>query len=104
MKSVSQNLTRLTHQIISRRISTLLQPGDVLALVEDQTHKIVAKALDQALQDELSEALGREPHERGEERRYRNGYKDVRVLGQTGWLQLKKPVLRVATPPSKLLA
>jgi hypothetical protein len=63
MKSVSQNLSRVTHQIIAKRIEGLLQPGDVLALIEDQTHKILAKALNQALEDELSEALEREPHE-----------------------------------------
>jgi transposase-like protein len=104
MKSVSQNLSRVTHQIIAKRIEGLLQPGDVLALIEDQTHKILAKALNQALEDELSAALGREPHERGTDGRLRNGAKAVSVPGFFGRLWLRKPVLRSATPPSPLLA
>lgn len=104
MKSVSQNLSRVTHQIIAKRIEGLLQPGDVLALIEDQTHKILAKALNTALEDELSAALGREPHERGTDGRLRNGSKAVSVPGFFGRLWLRKPVLRTATPSSPLLA
>lgn len=104
MKSVSQNLTRLTHKIVARRVEDTLQPGNILALIEDQTNKIVSKAINDAFQQELSEALGRDFHERGEDPQYRNGYKKVRVLGQRGWLSLRKPVLRGVTPPSSLLA
>ena len=104
MKSVSQNLSRVTHKIITKRVEGLLQPGDVLALIEDQTHKILAKALNQSLEDELSEALGREPHERGTDGRLRNGAKAVSVPAFLGRLWLRKPVLRSATPSSPLLA
>jgi putative transposase len=103
MKSVSQNLSRVTHQIIAKRIENLLQPGDVLALIEDQTHKILAKALNTALEDELSTALGREPHQHGADGRLRNGAKMVSVPGFFGRLWLRKPVLRSATPESPLL-
>jgi transposase-like protein len=104
MKSVSQNLSRVTHQIIAKRIEGLLQPGDVMALIEDQTHKILAKALNQALEEELSAALGREPHERASDGRLRNGTRAVSVPGFFGRLWLRKPVLRTATPESPLLA
>jgi len=103
MKSVSQNLSRLTRQIVARRVESVLQPGEVLAAIEDCTHKIVANALDQALQDELSGQLGRAPYERASQPQYRNGFKLSRVLGITGWLTLHRPVLRGATPPSALL-
>jgi len=75
-----------------------------MALIEDQTHKIMAKALNGALEDELSEALGREPHERCTDGRLRNGSKAVSVPGFFGRLWLRKPVLRTATPASPLLA
>jgi transposase-like protein len=93
----------MTHQLVARRVEAVLQPGDVLALIEDQTHKLIAEALNERFERELADDLGREPHERGAEGRYRNGSKPVSIPSRFGWLSLRRPVLRGATPPSPLL-
>jgi transposase-like protein len=67
-----------------------------MAILEDQTHKILARTLNQVLENELSEALGREPFERGSGGRYRNGSKPLSLPGFFGRLSLRKPVLRGA--------
>jgi hypothetical protein len=39
----------MTHQLVARRVEAVLQPGDVLALIEDQAHKLIAQALNERL-------------------------------------------------------
>jgi transposase-like protein len=104
MKSVAQNLDRLTYDLVSDRVEAALDSGRVLAIIEDTTHKIVGRALNHALEKEISDALGREAHERGAEGQYRNGTRKVSFPWLMGRLTLHKPVLRSATPPSKLLS
>jgi len=104
MKSVSQNLDRLTYDLVSNRVESALDPGRVLAIIEDTTHKIVGRALNQALEKEISDALGRDVHERGADGQYRNGSRKVSFPWLLGRLTLHKPVLRGATPRSPLLA
>jgi transposase-like protein len=74
-----------------------------MPIIEDQTHQILARTLNQALENELSEALGREPFERGSGGRYRNGSKPLSLPDFFGRLSLRKPVLCGATPASPLL-
>jgi transposase-like protein len=68
-----------------------------MVILEDQTHKILARTLNQALENELSEALGHDPFERGSGGRYCNGSKPLSLPRFFGRLSLRKPVLRGAT-------
>jgi hypothetical protein len=93
MKTVSQRIDPLTHNLVADRVEASLEPGRLMAIIEDQTHKILARTLNQVLESELSEALGREPFERGSVGRYRNGSKPLSLPGFFGRLSLRKPVL-----------
>lgn len=103
MRTVAQNIERVTHDLIAAKVEAALEPGRVMAIIEDRAHKILAQTLNQALEEELSKAIGREPFQRGSEGRYRNGYKPTVVPGFFGRMLLHRPVLRGATPESSLL-
>jgi transposase-like protein len=81
-----------------------LQPGNVLALIEDETHAVVAAALNLALEREQSEALGRPRYGRNSQGLYRNGFREAFVPGILGgFLKLRRPALRRSLGPSKIL-
>jgi hypothetical protein len=58
MKTVSKRIDPWTHKLVADRVEASLEPGRLMAILEDQTHKILARTLNQALENELSEALG----------------------------------------------
>jgi transposase-like protein len=90
MKTVSQRIDPWTHKLVADRVEASLEPGRLMPIIEDQTHKILARTLNQALENELSEALGREPFERGSGGRYRNGSKPLSLPGSFGRLSLRR--------------
>jgi transposase-like protein len=98
MKTLAQVLEQQVHQSLRKRIRMSTQPGAVLNVLEGEISTFLSEVINQRLKQEQEEFLQRVPYQRSADRRYRNGFKTVRIKGFVKSLFVKKPVLRLKTP------
>lgn len=103
MKSLSQNLEQFANRKVRDRVRSVLQPGSVQELVNQEINAIIADAFNQQLLREQEDVLGRAAYERKANTPSRNGFKTVSVPGFFGRLTLRRPDTRSAAGPSPLL-
>jgi putative transposase len=103
MHSLSQNLEKFANRKVRDRVRTILQPGSVRELIQQEINAIITDALNTHLLKEQEELLGRAPYQRTPGSVPRNGFKTVSVPGFFGRLFLRRPDTRMAYRPSPLL-
>jgi putative transposase len=104
MKSIAQIMKTESHKLVREKVRQALQPGAVLAVIEQEVQSIVSQTLNKALLDEQEKALGRKAYQRVDDPIYRNGFKNTAIPSLFGqFLTLRKPVLRQGSFKSQLL-
>jgi transposase-like protein len=103
MKSLSQILEKQVHQFARRKVRACAQPGVVLNIIEGEMNTFLTDVINQRLRQEQEQLLERSPYQRSTVKRYRNGFKIVRLRGLLSAWRLRKPVLREETPSSPIL-
>lgn len=103
MKSLAQVLEQQVHQAVRKKVRSSTQPGVVLNIIESEVSTFLSDIINQKLRQEQEQLLQRQPYERTTDRRYRNGFKTIRIKGMVKSLFVRKPVLRSKTPPSPVI-
>lgn len=94
MLAISQLIARTAHSQLRRKVRVSLQPGTLSAIVAQEVNAVIAESLNAQLEAERDIALSRAPYERAEGSAKRNGFKLVRLLGFSGEMCLRRPVVR----------
>jgi len=94
MKNIHLALQALAREKTQAWVKSVVGSREVGEWVGEALNQQLAEAFNAQLRKERDEALNRQPYERQEGSRYRNGFKRILVAGFLGPLELKKPVLR----------
>lgn len=103
MKSVNQLLENNVHKFVRNKVRNCMQPGTIENIIDAEMNSLLSEILNKRLKEEQAEYLNRLPYERKGDGRKRNGYKEVRLRGIYNLIVLRKPVLRTATPKSRII-
>lgn len=103
MKSLAQRIEQQVHQTTRKKVRASIQTGSILNVIESEVNSVLADAINQKLRQEQELLLQRAPYQRSSDRKYRNGFKIVRIKGFVKSLFLRKPVLRSQTPTSHII-
>lgn len=94
MKNIHLALNALAREKTIAQVKSAVGGQQMGQWVMEALNQQLSEVLNAAMEQERDEYLGREPYERQEETKYRNGFKKVWVPGFLGRLELRKPVLR----------
>ena len=94
MKNIHLALQALAREKTETMVRSAVGTRQIGQWVSETLNQQVSEALNTQLEKERDEELGRQPYERQEESRYRNGFKRVWVPGFLGRMELRKPVVR----------
>jgi transposase-like protein len=94
MLAVNQLIAQDVRRQLKNRVREAVEPGALRALMEQEVNAVIVAALNKQLVVERDEILGREPYERQDGSRARNGFKLTHVPGLWGALTLRKPAVR----------